>query len=57
MRMWQGSEALGALAAQAEGVVALAEGDAGSALAAARRAWQAWQELGAPYDAARARVV
>ena len=53
----QGSEALGALAAQAEGAVALAEGDAGSALAAARRAWQAWQELGAPYDAARARVL
>jgi DNA-binding CsgD family transcriptional regulator/tetratricopeptide (TPR) repeat protein len=53
----QGSEALAALAAQAEGAVALAEGDAGSALAAARRAWRAWQELGAPYDAARARVL
>jgi DNA-binding CsgD family transcriptional regulator len=53
----QGSEALAALAAQAEGAVALAEGDAGSALAAARRAGQAWQELGAPYDAARARVL
>ena len=53
----QGSEALGALAAQAEGAVALADGDAGSALAAARRAWQAWHELGAPYDAARARVL
>jgi DNA-binding CsgD family transcriptional regulator len=53
----QGSEALAALAAHAEGTVALAEDDAGSALAAARRAWRAWQELGAPYDAARARVL
>jgi ATP/maltotriose-dependent transcriptional regulator MalT len=53
----QGSEALAALAAQAEGAVAVAEGDAASALTAARRAWQAWQELGAPYDAARARVL
>jgi DNA-binding CsgD family transcriptional regulator/tetratricopeptide (TPR) repeat protein len=53
----QGSEALAALAAQAESMVALAEGDAASALAAARRAWRAWQELGAPYDAARARVL
>jgi DNA-binding NarL/FixJ family response regulator len=53
----QASEALAALAAQAEGAVALAEGDAGSALQALRRAWQGWQELGAPYDAARARVL
>jgi DNA-binding CsgD family transcriptional regulator/tetratricopeptide (TPR) repeat protein len=53
----QGSEPLAALAAQAEGTVALAEDDAGSALAAGRRASRAWQELGAPYDAARARVL
>jgi DNA-binding CsgD family transcriptional regulator len=53
----QGSEALAALAAHAEGTVALAEDDAGSALAAARRAWRTWQDLGAPYDAARARVL
>jgi DNA-binding CsgD family transcriptional regulator len=53
----QGSEALAALAAHAEGAVALAEGDAPSALATLRRAWQAWQELDAPYDAARARVL
>ena len=53
----QGSEALNALAAHAEGTVALAEEDARAALASARRAWQAWQELGAPYDAARARVL
>ena len=53
----QGSEALTALAAQAEGAVALAEGDARSALPLRRGAWQAWQELEAPYDAARARVL
>jgi DNA-binding NarL/FixJ family response regulator len=53
----QGSEALLALAAHAEGAVALAESDARSALPALRRAWQAWHELDAPYDAARARVL
>ena len=53
----QGSEALIALAAHAEGAVALAEGDARAALASARQAWQVWRELGAPYDAARARVL
>jgi DNA-binding NarL/FixJ family response regulator len=53
----QESEALLALAAQAEGAVALAEGDARAALSSLRRAWQAWQELDAPYDAARARVL
>jgi DNA-binding CsgD family transcriptional regulator len=53
----QGSEALIGLAAHAEGAVALAEGDARAALASARHAWQVWQELGAPYDAARARVI
>lgn len=53
----QGREGLTVLAAHAEGEVALAEGDARAALASARRAWQVWQELGAPYDAARARVL
>jgi DNA-binding NarL/FixJ family response regulator len=53
----QGSEALNALAAHAESTVALGEGDAPAALASARRALRAWQELGAPYDAARARVL
>jgi hypothetical protein len=37
--------------------VRLAEGDARKALSAARRAWSLWQELDAPYEAARARVV
>lgn len=53
----QGSEALTALAAHAEGAAALAEGDVRTALPALRRACQAWQELDAPYDAARARIL
>jgi DNA-binding CsgD family transcriptional regulator len=48
---------LNAMAAQASGVVLLAEGDARAALSAARRAWSLWQELDAPYEAARVRVV
>lgn len=46
-----------AVAAQAEGAVLLAEGDARAALDALRRAWKGWKELEAPYDAARARVL
>jgi DNA-binding CsgD family transcriptional regulator len=52
-----GSEALEAMSAQARGAVALAEGDGRTALVALRGAWLAWQELGAPYEAARARVL
>jgi DNA-binding CsgD family transcriptional regulator len=48
---------LNAMAAQARGAVLLAEGDARGALSAARRAWSLWQQLDAPYEAARARVV
>jgi DNA-binding CsgD family transcriptional regulator len=48
---------LGAMAAHARGALDLAEGDAGGALSAARRAWQAWQELEVPHQAARARVL
>jgi hypothetical protein len=48
---------LNAMAAQASGPVRLAEGDARKAPSAARRAWSLWQELDAPYGAARARVV
>jgi DNA-binding NarL/FixJ family response regulator len=39
------------------GAVALADGDPSAALVALRRGWQCWQELGAPYEAARARVL
>ena len=46
-----------ASANQAEGAVGLAEGDADAALAATRCAWNLWEELKAPYEAARARVL
>ena len=46
-----------ALAARAQGAVLLAEGDPRAALVSLRRAWKGWQDLGAPYDAARARVL
>ena len=46
-----------ALAAHAAGAVALGQGAAGAALQALRRACRAWQELGVPYEAARARVL
>ncbi|WP_328993318.1 LuxR C-terminal-related transcriptional regulator [Kribbella sp. NBC_01245] len=48
---------LRAMSAHAEGATILAEGDARSALVVLRRAWQAWRELEAPYDAGRARVM
>ena len=48
---------LGAMFAHAEGAVDLAGGDARTALLALRRAWQAWQELEVPYEAARVRVL
>lgn len=48
---------LGAMRSQARGAVALAEGDAWAALVAAREAGHAWQELGAPYETARSRVL
>jgi DNA-binding NarL/FixJ family response regulator len=48
---------LHAVSAQAAGAVLLGEGDSSAALAALRRAWVAWQELEAPYEAARVRVL
>jgi ATP/maltotriose-dependent transcriptional regulator MalT len=48
---------LHAVSAHATGAVLLGEGDARAALAALRLAWKAWQELGAPYGSARARVL
>ncbi len=53
----QGTDLLDAMAAQGRGEVALAEGDAQTALVALRRACQAWQELDAPHEVARARVL
>ena len=51
------SDLLGALAAHAGGAVALAEGDARAALGLLRRALATWQDLEAPYEAARTRVL
>jgi DNA-binding CsgD family transcriptional regulator len=48
---------LHAVAAHATGAVLLADGDTRGALASLRRAWTAWQELQAPYEIARARVL
>jgi DNA-binding CsgD family transcriptional regulator len=46
-----------AMAAQASGAVALAEGDAQAALGLLRRAFEVWQRIDAPYAAARVRVL
>jgi DNA-binding CsgD family transcriptional regulator len=51
------SAMLGAIAASIRGAVELDEGDAQAALAALRHARQVWQELGAPYEVARVRVL
>jgi DNA-binding NarL/FixJ family response regulator len=48
---------LAAIAAHVRGTVALAEGEAGAALAALRQAAQVWRELDAPYEVARVRVL
>jgi ATP/maltotriose-dependent transcriptional regulator MalT len=52
-----GAPLVHAVAARARGHVLLAEGDANAALAELRRAWRLWQELDAPYEAARTRVL
>ena len=48
---------LRALADRAEGSVLIAEGEPRAALASLRRSWMAWQQLEAPYEAARVRVL
>ena len=53
----QESDVIGVLAAHSRGAVELAVGDASAALASLRSAWQAWIDLDAPYEAARARVL
>jgi DNA-binding CsgD family transcriptional regulator len=45
------------MSAHASGAVALAREDAHAALAALRRASEAWQKLEAPYEGARTRVL
>ena len=45
------------IAAQTRGAVDLAAGDAARALPALRRAWRVWEELEAPYEAARVRLL
>jgi DNA-binding CsgD family transcriptional regulator len=46
-----------AIAARCEASVRLEEGDARGALGALRTAWASWQEVDAPYEAARCRVL
>jgi DNA-binding NarL/FixJ family response regulator len=51
------TDALRALAAHSRGAVELAEGDAAAALRSLRHAFDAWQQLEAPYAAARVRML
>jgi ATP/maltotriose-dependent transcriptional regulator MalT len=51
------SPMLGAMAAYARGAVELARGEAQAALASLRRALASWQQLEAPYEVARTRVL
>jgi len=53
---WTGTM-IGATVAHARGAIALADGDAGTALLELREATHAWRELDAPYEAARAQVL
>lgn len=46
-----------ALAGRALGAVRLADGDAAGALETLRPAWRRWEEIDAPYEAARTRVL
>ena len=52
-----GAAFLKAIADYANGAVLLAEGDAHAAIAPLRQSWMVYCELGAPYDAARARAL
>lgn len=52
-----GAPLLHAAAARADGQVLLAEGHPNAALAELHTAWQLWQEIDAPYEAARVRVL
>ena len=52
-----GATMLAAIAAQSRGSVLLAAGDAEAALVPLRAAFDAWQDLGAPYEASHVRVL
>jgi ATP/maltotriose-dependent transcriptional regulator MalT len=52
-----GRPMLEAIAARVRGAVELDDDDAQAALAALRRASQLWEELGAPYEVARVRIL
>ena len=52
-----GSDALTAHARQARASVQLADGDAPGAARSAREAWEFWQEIDAPYEAAQTRSI
>jgi DNA-binding CsgD family transcriptional regulator len=51
------SAVLGAMLAHVRGAVDLTGGDARGALVTLRQAWQVWQDLEVPYEAARVRVL
>jgi ATP/maltotriose-dependent transcriptional regulator MalT len=51
------TDVLGAIAAHAQGSVELAQGNPQAVLEPARRAFRIWQQIGAPYLAARLRVL
>jgi DNA-binding CsgD family transcriptional regulator len=51
------TDALKAVAAQAQGALALAQGDARLAIGPLGRAFELWERMGAPYEAARVRVL
>jgi DNA-binding NarL/FixJ family response regulator len=53
---WRGTM-IAAMAAHARGAVAVAEGEPRAALVALREAVGAWQQLDAPYEAARSRLL
>ena len=52
-----GSTALQAGAAVARGALLLSEGDAGNAVAKLAQGWRLWQQVEAPYQSGRARVL
>ena len=53
----RGTPALKAYATCSRGALQLAEGDAAAACESLRRGWRLWQEVDAPYEVAKARVL